>query len=165
MLMKIKFFRSISIMVFIAILAANPFAIASPNRNFSTHLVGNQQNPPVQTLGQGQAIFMLSKDGQSLHYKLIAANIENITQAHIHLSPKGVNGPIVLWLYPSAPPAILIPGRFDGVLMEGDATAANLVGILAGHPLSDLIAQMESGNAYVNIHTSQNPMGEIRGQI
>jgi hypothetical protein len=96
---------------------------------------------------------------------LVAANIENIMQAHIHLGPVGVNGPIVLWLYPIAPPAVLIPGRFNGVLAEGDVSATNLVGLLAGHPLSDLIAQMESGNAYVNIHTTQNPMGEIRGQI
>ena len=163
--MNTKFFKGISIIVFIAILAISPFALASPNRNFSTHLVGDQQNPPVQTLAQGQAIFQLSKDGQTLHYKLIAANIIDITQAHIHLGPKSVNGPIVLWLYPIAPPLKLIPGRFDGVLAEGDVSAANLVGLLTGHPLSDLIAQMESGNAYVNIHTTQNPMGEIRGQI
>ena len=163
--MKRKFFNGLSILIFIAILAASPFALASPNRNFTTHLIGDQQNPPVQTLAQGQAIFTLSKDGQTLHYKLIAANIENITQAHIHLGPKGVNGPIVLWLYPAAPPPVLIPGRFDGVLAEGDVSSANLVGLLAGHPLSDLIDEMEAGNAYVNIHTTQQPVGEIRGQI
>ena len=163
--MKRKFFKGLSVLMLVAVLAASPFVLGSPNRNFATHLIGDQQNPPVQTLAQGQAIFMLSKDGQTLHYKLIAANIENITQAHIHLGPKGVNGPIVLWLYPSAPPAVLIPGRFDGVLAEGDVTAANLVGLLAGHSLSDLIDEMETGNAYVNIHTTQNPVGEIRGQI
>ena len=163
--MKRKIFKGLSILIFFAVLAASPLAIASPNRNFTTHLVGNLQNPPVQTLAQGQAIFTLNKDGQSLHYKLMAANIQNITQAHIHLGPRGVNGPIVVWLYPSAPPARLIPGRFDGVLAEGDITAANFVGLLAGHPFSDLISQMEAGNAYVNIHSTQHPMGEIRGQI
>ena len=163
--MKRKFSNGLYILTFIAILSASPFALASPNRNFTTHLVGDQQNPPVQTLAQGQAILQLSKDGQTLHYKLIAANIENIQQAHIHLGPKGVNGPIVVWLYPASPPLLLIPGRFDGVLAEGDITAANLIGLLAGHPLSDLLNAMETGNAYVNIHTVQNPGGEIRGQI
>ena len=98
--------------------------------------------------------------------------------AHIHLAPVGVNGPIVEWLFPSTAP---VPGpkgagRFDGVLASGTFTAANLVGSLAGHPLSDLIAAMRSGGAYVNVHTDDGvaptntgpgdfPGGEIRGQL
>ena len=163
--MKRKFLSGLYVLIFIAILATSSFASALPNRNFTAHLIGDEENPPVQTSAQGQVIFMLSKDGQTLHYKLIAANIDNIMQAHIHLGPIGVNGPVVVWLYPSAPPAVLIPGRFSGVLAEGDITAANLVGLLAGQQLSDLIDEMEAGNAYVNIHTTQNPTGEIRGQI
>ncbi len=139
--------------------------LAGTNRNFSTHLSGDEEVPPAETLAQGQAIFKLSKDGETLYYKLIAANIENILQAHIHLAPEGVNGPIVAWLYPSAPPAVLIPGRFSGVLAEGIITVDDLVGPLAGSSLSDLIAEMEAGNTYVNIHTTQFPGGEVRGQI
>lgn len=163
--MNRKFFNTLSILAFLAILAATPFALAASNRNFNAHLVGDQENPPVDTQAQGQAIFKLSKDGQTLHYKLIAANLENITQAHIHLGAIGVNGPVVVWLYPANPPPVLIPGTFNGVLAEGDISAANLVGPLAGQQLSDLIDEMEAGNTYVNIHTTQQPMGEIRGQI
>ncbi|MDO8578369.1 MAG: CHRD domain-containing protein [Dehalococcoidales bacterium] len=72
---------------------------------------------------------------------------------------------MVVWLYPSQPPAQLIPGTFNGVLAEGTITAANLVGPLAGMDFSDLITAMEAGNAYVNIPTSAHPGGEIRGQI
>ena len=100
-----------------------------------------------------------------LHYTLIASNIENVLQSHIHLAPAGVNGPVVVWLYPSSPPAVLIPGRFSGVLAEGTITADDLVGPLAGQPLSSLIDEITAGNAYVNVHTSQYPGGEIRGQI
>lgn len=47
---------------------------------------------------------------------------------------------------------------------------------LAGHPLSDLVAEIAAGNAYVNVHTSDGdattppgpgdlPGGEIRGKM
>jgi hypothetical protein len=47
----------------------------------------------------------------------------------------------------------------------GTVTADNLEGPMAGSQLSDLIDAMNNGQAYVNIHTEQNPDGEIRGQI
>jgi len=142
-------------------------AQASSPRNFRAHLNVAQEvpEPTVTTNPQGQATFQLSRSGDELHYRLIVANIENVTMAHIHLAPVGVTGPVVLWLYPSGPPAQLIPGPFNGVLAEGTVTSANLVGPLAGASLSDLIAHIQAGNAYVNVHTTQNPPGEIRGQI
>jgi hypothetical protein len=39
------------------------------------------------------------------------------------------------------------------VLTEGSITSANLVGPLQGKQLSDLIALMRNGQAYVNVHT------------
>lgn len=163
--MNRKLFVSLPFLLFLVLGIAAAPVFAGSNGSFSTHLSGDEEVPPTETRAQGQAIFMLSKDGQTLYYKLIAANIENILQAHIHVAPEGVNGPIVAWLYPSAPPPVLIPDRFNGVLAQGAITAANLVGPFAGHPLSDLIAAMEAGNTYVNIHTTQYPGGEIRGQI
>jgi hypothetical protein len=133
--------------------------------NLRTHLSGGEEVPPVDTRAQGQAILQLSKDRSELSYKIIVANIENVTQAHLHLGAFGVNGPIVLWLYPSAPPAQLIPGRSQGVLNQGVATAANLVGPLAGQTLSALVQAAQAGNVYANVHTSQFPPGEIRGQL
>jgi hypothetical protein len=84
---------------------------------------------------------------------------------HIHLAPAGANGPVAVWLYPSGPPAQLIPGPFNGVLANGIITSVNLVGPLAGMELSALIDHLTSGTAYVNLHTSQFPSGEIRGQF
>jgi hypothetical protein len=140
-------------------------AASADSRSFAAHMAGRNEVPAADTLAQGQAHFKLNQDGTAIEYKLIAANIQNITQAHIHLAPDGVNGPVVAWLYPSAPPAQLIPGRFNGVLAEGVITADSLVGLLAGQPLQALLDAMNSGNAYVNGHTSQFPGGEIRGQI
>lgn len=133
--------------------------------NFRAHLTGSQEVPEVSTTATGQAVFQLSKDGTQLSYKLIVANIENVTQAHIHLAPAGVNGGVVAWLYPDGPPSQLIPGKSNGVLAEGIITGADLVGGLAGQPLSALVEKMQEGGTYVNVHTSAFPPGEIRGQI
>jgi hypothetical protein len=133
--------------------------------NFVTHATGSQEVPANDSRAQGQAVFQLSADGTELSYRLIVANIQNVTQAHIHLAPAGANGPVVVWLYPAAPPAQLIPGRFQGVLGEGVITAANFVGQLAGADMAALIGHLLAGNAYVNVHTTQFPPGEVRGQI
>ena len=133
--------------------------------NLGTHLTGSEEVPARDTDAQGQAIFRINEDGTAISYKINVANIENVTQSHIHLAAAGFNGGIVAWLYPSAPPSQLIPGRSQGTLGEGEITAASLVNALAGKPLSDLITALQNGGAYVNVHTSQFPPGEIRGQI
>jgi hypothetical protein len=161
-----------------AILLTGGSALAANSKNFGTHLHGDEEFPARETHAQGQATFKVSEDGTAIHYKLNVANIENVFQAHIHLGPPGANGPIVVWLYPStaAVPGPLGGGRIQGPIAEGTITAANLINTLAGHPLSDLIAEIEAGNAYVNVHTNDGvappntgpgdfPGGEIRGQL
>lgn len=56
---------------------------AEPHENasgFRTHLSGDEEVPARPTRAQGQAIFTLNDDG-TLGYRLIVANIENVTQA------------------------------------------------------------------------------------
>ena len=148
-------------------------ASGGENRNFVTALSGDEEVPARDTQARGVAIFHLSKDGTELAYKLIVANIENVTAAHIHFAAPGVNGAVVVPLSGNAPPG---GGRTDGILAEGILTSANFTGSLAGQEMSVLIARMEAGDAYVNVHTNDGvpptntgpgdfPGGEIRGQI
>ena len=153
----------------------------SSGGNFGTPLSSAEEPTPAnvtESNARGNAIFQLSADGQSLDYKLIVANIENAFQAHIHQGPRGQNGPVVVWLYPSTTPGAgpVGQGRIQGVIAEGTITSANLVGALAGQPLSALISAIEAGNTYVNVHTNDGvaptntgpgdfPGGEVRGQI
>jgi hypothetical protein len=130
-------------------------------KNFRAHLSGDQEVSPNDSKAQGQAIFQLSKDGKELSYKLIVANLNDVRMAHIHLGAAGTNGGFVAWLYPM----LLIPGTTNGILAEGVIKEVNLVNALAGKPLSDLVDAMSAGNAYVNVHTTAYPGGEIRGQI
>jgi hypothetical protein len=157
----------------VLLLAVAGLAAAGENGNYSVHLSGNTEVPANASLGTGQAVFHLSPDGTSLDYKLIVANLDNPVAAHIHIAPPGVNGPVVAFLFgPAAPGA----GTANGVLAEGTITAANLVGPLAGQPFSALIEALNSGNAYVNVHTNDGvpptgtgpgdlPGGEIRGNF
>jgi hypothetical protein len=131
-------------------------ASAAPARTnlFIAHLVGDQETPPNASLAQGEVIMHLNADG-TVSYKLIVANINNVLMAHIHVAPRGVAGPIVQWLYPtSGPPPHLLPGRTDGILAQGTFT-----------PGGALLAAIENGDAYVNVHTTALPAGEIRGQL
>lgn len=129
---------------------------------FHAILEGDEEVPPVDSDAKGAAIFRTSNDGTELNYRLIVANIEDVTAAHIHLAPRGENGDIVAFLFDPEEPT---EGRTNGVLAEGTITSEDLVGPLAEATLSELIDEMEAGNTYVNVHTVDHPSGEIRGQI
>ena len=82
------------------------------------------------------------------------------TAGHIHVGPRGVAGPVVLD-FPN------IPGRV------GDFTLSFRLSQSAFRPsavngintMEDVIQAITGGNAYVNIHSTTNPAGEIRGQL
>lgn len=128
---------------------------------FKAVLTGDEEVPPVVTTAGGQAVFRLSKDESELHFTLVVTDIENVAASHIHLAQKGQNGPVVAFLYGSG----LIAGKTNGLLAKGVITENSLVGPLEGKSLEELISALENGNAYVNVHTTANPGGEIRGQI
>jgi glucose/arabinose dehydrogenase len=114
----------------------------------------------------GQALFKLNSTGNLISYQLKIEGIENVTMAHIHIAAEsGGDGPPAVWLYPSAPPAELIPGPFSGLLGQGSFSEAELLGPLAGKTLDDLLIAIQENRAYVNVHTQQYPAGEIRGQL
>ena len=135
----------------------NPIPVPTPD--FIANLSGSEEVPPVVTQARGQATFILNND--TVHFTVVVSNIMNATASHIHLAPAGQNGPVVALLYPGPTKT----DSFDGVLAQGNITAENLTGPLEGMPLSALIDNMTAGNTYANVHTVQNPGGEIRGQI
>lgn len=137
-------------------------------RSDATHLDGATARPvAIDTKAVGEFVMKIADDSTSVDYKLIASNIQDVTQAHIHLRANAgaASGGIVVWLYPAAPPSQLIPGRSSGILAQGTFTAANLTGALANQTLSALFAKMNDGLTYVNVHTTAHPPGEISGDI
>ncbi len=128
---------------------------------------------PANEQPMGAAIFQMSNDSSQICYQLWVAGISNATQAHIHMGAMGTEGPVVAWLFPSAKAAqdssslntTNMPGNFTGLLARGNISASDLVGPMQGKNLTDLKTAIMAGQLYVNVHTTQNPNGEIRGQI
>ena len=161
-------------LAFVLGLIAVGVAVAGANRSWSTHANGSLEVPlPRDTSAQAQAIFHLSKDRTELHFKLIASNIENVVQAHIHAGAPGVNGDIGVFLFGLVAPG---GGRTNGVLSEGTITAGDFIGPFAGMSVEEVAALMDAGLAYVNVHTNDGvappntgpgdfPGGEVRGNI
>ena len=154
-----------SVATLLSVLSVAASGSAQTPTVFVAHLWGREQVPPVVTQALGVATFEVAADGGSVRYRLELSRAVNVQMAHIHVAPPGQNGPVAVWLYPSAPPPQLKPGRFDGELASGVLTAANLVGPLARQPLSALLERMRLLETYVNVHTVARPGGEIRGQI
>lgn len=128
---------------------------------FRAKLTGSKEVPPVSTNARGEVTLEALAGDNQITYKLTDQNIQNITAAHIHMGKKGQEGPPVVSLY-SGPEK---KGPFTGTLAAGTITDKDLVGPLKGKHVSDLIGMMESGDAYVNVHTRQHPTGEIRGEL
>ncbi|MDQ3561467.1 MAG: CHRD domain-containing protein [Thermoproteota archaeon] len=133
------------------------------NPDFDAILTGASEVPPVQTNASGEADLDVEiEDGQRVvDYEIFVNNIDRVTQAHIHQGSSNETGPIIVPLFNASTPT----GPVTGQLAEGQFTSANFVGPLQGGQLDDLIALMQNGTAYVNVHTEQNPNGEIRGTV
>jgi CHRD domain len=161
-------------------------AVAGLTDQWRTHLDGASEVPPRDTDAHGRAVLHTSSDGSVVRFVLVTSNITNVVQAHIHCGAAGVNGPIVVWLYPRVTARTALNGPqppSNGVLARGSFTDADVVdrppspecptGVTG---LADVLALLNSGGAYANVHTNDGvaptntgpgdfPGGEIRGQL
>ena len=137
-------------------------------------LIGYQEVPSVSTGAMAEFEARVSGDGQSVDYTLAYEGLQaDVLMSHIHFAQKGVNGPIIVWLCgtatnPGPTGTQTCPGRSG--IVRGTFTAANVLASpttqqLGAGELSELIAAMRAGAAYVNVHSTVSPGGEIRGQI
>jgi hypothetical protein len=126
---------------------------------FTTTLSGSNEVPVRPSGGNGFAQVII--DGDRVHYALQVDDIDNVTAAHIHTGVSGANGPVRVTFFPNDQFPQRISVSDTTVIAEGTFTSANVSGI----SYSDLLAAIRSGGAYVNVHTTAFPGGEIRGQL
>jgi hypothetical protein len=131
-------------------------SVVAQEQKFVATLSGQEEVPPTNSQATGMADFTIT--GENAEYSVNASNIQGVTAGHIHSGGQGENGPIVVTLFKNDSPT-------NEVSETGSITVDKLEGPMAGKQLTDLVTAMRNGEIYVNIHTEQNPNGEIRGQI
>jgi|SRR5688572_20070836 len=159
----------------LAVLAAllTAWPLASQAEIFRAILHGYEEVPSVATRATGAFDARAAGDWTSIDYELSYSNLQaTITQAHIHFAQAAVNGPIVVWLCgtaanpgPAGTQTCPQSGTVRGTLTTASVLASPATQQLPAGAIGPLISAMQAGAAYVNIHTSASPGGEIRGQI
>ena len=141
---------------------AGPAGPGSPTivETFTATLSGANEvaNPPVQSTGAATAV--ITYIGGQLLFRVDVNGTANVTRAHIHgPAAVGVNAGIRVNFY--EPPQGTTPLNFTSTAILANGISGPPIGV----SMDSLLVLMRTGNAYVNIHTSANPGGEIRGQI
>ncbi len=136
----------------------NHLLIAQSEEKFSAKLLGKDEVPPNKSPAVGFAWVKVNHD--RIGYEVNVTEIDKVTAAHIHLGQSGKNGPIVLTLFKGGPTE-----QTNGTVAESNVTASNLEGPMKGKGVTDLLAAMKNGTTYVNVHSTDFPDGEIRGQL
>lgn len=124
---------------------------------FNTRLLAeNEPNNSSSSQASGFAQIRVLEDDTIL-FMLVIHNPagEILNQAHIHKAPAGFNAGVHWDLFlTSAPP---LTGAHE--ILRGEATPRTA----ANPQLSDLLEHPE--NYYVNVHSTDEPAGAIRGQL
>lgn len=111
---------------------------------YTAFMGGIHEVPEVVTDGRGLGIFQLNHSKTSVNIKVLFLGLtSDVTGAHIHNAQAGMNGPVIFDLGP----------LLNGNTIEGSWDP--------GVHLDALLA----GELYINVHTTNHPGGEIRGQI
>jgi hypothetical protein len=113
--------------------------------HFTASLDGASETPPNTSAGKGAADLTLNTDSKTLTWTVTYSDLSGpATMAHLH-GPAAVGAAAGVQV-PLTPP-LDSPMKGAAALTDGQ------------------IGDLRGGLWYVNIHTSQHPGGEIRGQI
>jgi hypothetical protein len=126
---------------------------------FRAKLDGKYEVPPVNSTAEGVAVFKVKY--RTFNYMINITGIKDVSGAQIHTGKKGENGDPIVDLLKTGE----MNKTLGGVTIEGKFNASAFEGSMKGNPISDLGVAMVTNGTYVNIHTSDYPQGEIRGQI
>jgi hypothetical protein len=153
------FIITAALLSLVLIATVNSNYIYAQNEKFKAKLKGENEVPPITSSATGKAKFKVKDD--VITTKINITGITDVTMAHIHAGKEGQNGEPVVDLLKTGNESK--SGNWN--IIQGEITASDLQGAMAGKTLQDLKTAMGNEETYVNVHTSGHPDGEIRGQI
>jgi len=158
-----------NIAVLTAALAASylvtPAAYGAGAENFSAKLIGDNEVPPINTAAS--ATFRMEV-GTTITFTLTYSGLSSqLLVAHLHFGPTKVSGGVMIFLcggggQPACPTTA--SGTITGTIATANVTGPTAQGIAAGD-LTSALEAVRDGNAYANMHTTNFPAGEVRGQV
>jgi len=140
-----------------------PMAFAGDN--FSAKLLGDNEVPPINTAGSGTLSLNLDNP---IRFTLTFSDLSsNAILSHIHFAPTKVAGGVMIFLcggggQPACPAAK--SGTVNGTITATNVTGPAAQGIAAGN-LTAALEAVRDGLGYANVHSTNFPGGEIRGQV
>jgi hypothetical protein len=159
-----------------ATLMAAPFMLPGTDANateFSAKLVGFEEVPAaIFSKGSGTLDLDLNRRARTITFKLTFSGLSApVTQSHIHFGKRHVAGGVTVFFCSNLGngPIGTAACPAGGGTVSGTITGANVLAIAAqAMPVGDfdaLVTLLETHTAYANVHTTNFPAGEIRGQI
>ena len=172
MLWAITSCGSSSILAVAAALTLTAPAVANQTV-YNTHLSGSSEVPPNASTGSGAVTVTIDFDLLTMRVQTAFSNVlGNVTAAHIHCCvPPGTNVGVATAVptftgFPSGVTSGTYDHTFDMALASSyNAAFITNNGGTASAAFSALVAGMNTGKAYFNIHTTSFPGGEIRGSL
>ena len=139
----------------------------SHDSRFRASLNGSNEVPAISTTARGDFRAQLTAP-DTLSFRLRYSGLAgpDTLAAHIHFGQHDVNGGVSAFLCggstkPACPSG---SGEVTGTIVPADVIGPTGQGILVGE-FAELLRAIRRGDAYVNVHTTPFPNGEIRGQI
>ena len=159
----------------VLIRAAVPAALNVRADNDGTYshrarLSGFGEVPPKLVDGSGRFTGTLSEDKTSISWTISWTGLTGPAQAaHIHFGQTQVNGAVVVFFCggggrPACPDGPDHSGTVSGTWTAADILAVPAQGVAAGD-FTGFQRFLRANLGYANIHTTQFPGGEIRGQV
>src|SRR2546425_8510411 len=79
--------------------AALAASTAARSEDIRARLIGFQEVPSVSTVARGEFEGQISRDDKSIDWEMTFGGLQApITQSHIHVAQRSVNGSVVIWL-------------------------------------------------------------------
>jgi hypothetical protein len=114
----------------------------------------------VETTAEAIAWVTIHESGQAVDLRIESTGLDQVIKGHIHAAPVGTNGPHLISFFEGNNGGWTNP--FIRTMTAADFEAHPEAGY---DTFADALDAIRTGNAYVNIHTTPFPQGEIRGQI